>query len=94
MLDEKLMNALSDRTTEMPEPDATIDPVGEEEFHAMLDAVCNDAELYIETLWESGARTSTGKRDLEFLAAGSRIKAGQDVVRHCFFPETLLVLHG
>lgn len=85
MLDEKLMNALSDRTKEMPEPDAAIEPVGEEEFHAMLDAVCTDAELYVETLWESGARTSTGKRDLEFLAAGSRIKAGQDMVRHGFF---------
>jgi hypothetical protein len=80
MLDEKIMNALADRTTEMPDMDAPIDPVSEEEFHAMLDSVCNDAELYVETLWESGARTSTGKRDLEFLSAGSRVKVGQDLV--------------
>lgn len=51
----------------------------------MLDSVCNDAELYVETLWESGARTSTGKRDLEFLSAGSRVKVGQDLVCDCLF---------
>lgn len=83
MLDEKLMNALADRTTEMPDMDKPTDPIGKEEFHTMLGSVCNDAELYTETLWESGARTSTGKRDLEFLTSGSRVKVGQDLVRDC-----------
>ena len=80
MLDEKIMNALADRTKEMPEANAPIDPISEGAFHAMLTTVCNDAGLYIETLWDSGARTSTGKRDLEFMAAGTRIKPGQEVV--------------
>ena len=96
MLDEKIMNALADRATEMPDMDVPIEPVSEEEFHEMLDSVCNDAELYVETLWESGARTSTGRRDLEFLSAGSRVKVGQDLVCDCFFiaSESLRSLHG
>eukprot|EP01046_Picozoa_sp_COSAG06_P024015 COSAG06_NODE_1936_length_8030_cov_4.318245_3_plen_142_part_00 len=50
MLDEKIMNALADRTKEMPEADAPIDPISEGAFHEMLTTVCNDAGLYIDTL--------------------------------------------
>ncbi len=94
MLDEKIMNALADRATEMPDLDSPIDPVAEEDFHVMLDSVCADAELYVETLWESGARTSTGKRDLEFLSAGSRVKVGQDLVCDCLSYASLRDMHG
>ena len=77
MLDEKILNALAEREKEMPLEDAVIAPVTEAEFHAMLASVCADAGMYVDTLWDAGARTSTGRRDLEFLAAGTRVKQGQ-----------------
>ena len=80
MLDEKVLYALAMREKEMPKPDAVIEPVPLGEFHSLLESVCADAGTYIDTLWDSGAMTATGRRDLEFLVAGKRIKMGQQIV--------------
>ena len=80
MLDEKILYALAMREKEMPKPDAVVEPVPLGEFHSLLESVCADAGTYIDTLWDSGAMTATGRRDLEFLAAGKRIKMGQQIV--------------
>lgn len=79
MLDEKILNAITEREKEMPLEGAVVAPVTEGEFHAMIATVCADAGMYVDTLWDAGARTSTGRRDLEFLSAGTRVKPGQSL---------------